>query len=428
MANIRQRKLSDFFNTEFRKYAIYTVHERAIPSLLSGLKPVHQKILYTALKRAANKQVKVASLAGHVLADADYKHGDSSCAAAIVNMAAQWRNHICLLEGEGNFGWRLYPEAGAPRYIFVRLSGEFDRWFGDSNVLEPIQGDDGQFYEPSTYYSNIPWFLVNGVEGIATGYSCFCHPRSPANLRKLMLDVLSGEVPDPKLMTIEYPSYSGDIVDGYSIGQFRYRRGKKLEILSLPVDHTIDTFTPKLASLVEKGKIRDFHKTVSQSEPPFVVDMKDKIDDPTELLGLRRKLREETVTLIHGDKLLAFDSPWDAVGAFIDARLKVAERSIEQTKVEKADLRSRIETKIAFVHALQERGLEGLTRNDLRAVISGLKRADMTDTLMAMSATSMTEESIAKWTEEMSILNEEIDILGQVDGTSWLKYSLLKSV
>ncbi len=418
------RDLTDFYNAEFKEYALYTIHHRAIPTLLDGFKPVHKKIMWTALRKAKSP-IKTVALAGYVIAEADYKHGDAAAIDTIVKMAASWRNQINLLEGLGNFGWRMVPEAGAPRYTKVKLSPDFRNWFSDFNALEYKKGDDGGLYEPICYYANVPWFLINGFRGIATGYSCFCHPRNPSNVTKLVVDVLAGKIPQDSYLDIEYPSYDGRIEDGYSIGSFKQLTKKRLEICSLPVEYTVDTYSTKLMKLVDKGVIKDFHKTVAQDQPPFVVELREPLRDPEKTLALRRKLVDETLVFIHKDKLLVFDNIWDAVGKFIQSRLEVASRGLQASRVTKEDMISRIQTKINFVNTLQRRGIEDLKRADLINIIDGLKRPDMRDSLLSISVSRMTDEHIATWTEQISELAEEIHILNQVSATQWWRYNIL---
>lgn len=420
------RDLTDFYNTEFKEYALYTISLRALPTLLDGFKTVHKKVMWTALRKA-KKSIKTVALAGYMLAESDYKHGDAAAVDTIIKMAADWRNQINLLKGIGNFGWRMVPEAGAPRYTKVELDPNFRNWFSDFNALEYKPGDDGNNYEPICYHANIPWFLVNGFRGIATGYSCFCHPRNPQNLVQLVTDILSNKVPNSSLLDIEYPSYEGKIEDGYSVGEFKQVTKKKIAIRSLPVEYTVDTYASKLVKLMDKGVIRNFHKTVAKGSPPFIIDLKEPLRNPERTLGLRRKLVSETLVFIHNDKLRVYNDIWDCIGDFITERLKVAGKSISASRVSKEDLISRIRTKIKFVEKMQDRGLEDLKKPELVTIISKLGRPDMRDILLNMSVNKMTHEHIATWMEQISELAEEIDILNKVRPVDWLRYNILNS-
>ena len=424
MSEFKKRDLSDFYNKEFKNFALYSIHSRAIPNLLDGMKPVHRKIIWTAEKKA-KKPIKTVSLVGYMMALADYKHGDQAALGSVINMASDWRNNVGLLNGYGNFGFRLIPDAGAPRYTKVQLNKSFYDWFSDFNALQYTPGDDGKMYEPDCYYANVPWFLINGISGIATGYSVYVHPRNPENLIKIVLEIIAGNNPDPGLLDIEYPSYDGKIENGYSLGGFKQLSAKKIAITALPVDYTIDTFATKLTKLVDKGTIRNFHKTVAEDKPPFVVDLKSQLKNPESTLGLKRKLKQETLTFLYDGHIMKFNDPMEAVTVFVQERVKIAEQGIRASKISREDAISRIETKIKFVEKLAERGLENLKRADMVQIISGLPRPDMMDSLLSMAASSLTEENIDTWKSRISVLKEEIEKLSIVTPSKWLKYNIL---
>ena len=82
-------------------------------------------------------------------------------------------------------------EAASPRYIFTSLAPVTRHLFNehDDNVLTYLE-DEGQSIEPNYSLPIMPLSLVNGAEGIGTGWSTFipCHnPRDIiSNLKRLM--------------------------------------------------------------------------------------------------------------------------------------------------------------------------------------------------------------------------------------------------
>ncbi|TMS34116.1 hypothetical protein L596_001763 [Steinernema carpocapsae] len=65
---------------------LHTDNERSIPSLVDGMKPGQRKVLFTCFKRA-DKEVKVAQLAGAVGEMSAYHHGEQSLIMTIVILA-----------------------------------------------------------------------------------------------------------------------------------------------------------------------------------------------------------------------------------------------------------------------------------------------------------------------------------------------------
>ena len=150
---------------------------RSIPHIMDGLKESQRKILYGAFLRKLDRdEVKVAQLAGFVSDKAAYHHGEMSLNGAIVGMAQNYvgSNNINILEPAGNFGTRYLggKDAASPRYIWTSLPNHTTNIFNrmDIPVLKN-QEEDGMPIEPEYYAPIIPMVLVNGAEGIGTGFS-----------------------------------------------------------------------------------------------------------------------------------------------------------------------------------------------------------------------------------------------------------------
>jgi DNA topoisomerase II len=74
----------------------------------------------------------------------------------------------------GQFGTRSMggKEAASARYIYTHLN-KITRYLfpdADDHILKYCE-DDGQYVEPEWYMPIIPTVLVNGCEGIGTGWS-----------------------------------------------------------------------------------------------------------------------------------------------------------------------------------------------------------------------------------------------------------------
>ena len=218
-------------------------NERSLPGL-DGLKVSLRKILYSAFKKVRNSELKVAQLAGFVSEHTHYHHGEASLLGAIINMAQDYlgSNNINLLKPNGQFGSRLMggKDAASPRYIHTQLNLLATKIFREDDlpVLE-YTDDDGVQTEPKTYYPVIPMLLVNGADGIGTGYSskvpCFNPQEVIDNIRKL----LSGE--EMVEMAPWYRNFQGTIVKGASRSSYLIRGcyeqidDDTLEITELPV-------------------------------------------------------------------------------------------------------------------------------------------------------------------------------------------------
>lgn len=83
-------------------------------------------------------------------------------------------NNVPLLVPAGQFGTRAQggKNAAQPRYIFTHLAPTTRRMFceDDDAVLEYLK-EDSMSIEPRVYYPVVPTLLINGCEGIGTGWS-----------------------------------------------------------------------------------------------------------------------------------------------------------------------------------------------------------------------------------------------------------------
>ncbi|XP_015683435.1 DNA topoisomerase 2-beta [Protobothrops mucrosquamatus] len=211
---------NDFINKELILFS-NSDNERSIPSL-DGFKPGQRKVLYTCFKRNDKREVKVAQLAGSVAEMSAYHHGEQALMMTIVNLAQNFvgSNNVSLLQPVGQFGTRLHggKDAASPRYIFTMLSPLARLLFPavDDNLLKFLY-DDNQRVEPEWYIPIIPMVLINGAEGIGTGWACKIpnyDTREIVNNVRRMLDGL-----DPLPMLPNYKNFKGTIQE---LGQNHY--------------------------------------------------------------------------------------------------------------------------------------------------------------------------------------------------------------
>lgn len=168
---------------------------RSIPSVADGLKPGQRKVMFGCFKRNLKKEIKVAQLGGYVSENTAYHHGEQSLTSTIVGLAQNFvgSNNINLLEPNGQFGTRMQggKDAASARYIFTNTSAMTRAVFhpADDPLLNYLV-EDGQRIEPEYYLPTVPMLLINGADGIGTGWSTQIPNYNPVdvvdNLRRLM--------------------------------------------------------------------------------------------------------------------------------------------------------------------------------------------------------------------------------------------------
>jgi DNA gyrase/topoisomerase IV subunit A len=217
------------------------------------------------LLRNKTDKIKTIALAGQMIASELYLHGDVSAANTISMLAGPYCNNRPLVHGIGAFGTRANPTSfAAPRYTSVKRSKiAQDVLYADLDVVPMVDNHDGSNQMPGTFLPLIPLVLLNGIKGIATGWSTNILPRRYEDLIGAVEDVLSRK-PVRDLM----PSYENRDVtvvrehgepNKYIISGKAVRKNTTtVTVTELPPDMSLEAFRERLVALEDDGKITNF--------------------------------------------------------------------------------------------------------------------------------------------------------------------------
>lgn len=189
--------ISDFINKELILFSLAD-NIRSIPNVLDGFKPGQRKVLFGVFKRKMQTDIKVAQLAAYVAERTAYHHGETALAQTIVGLAQNFvgSNNINLLKPNGAFGTRATggKDAAAARYLYTELSKITKTLFhpSDDPLYQYVQEDEATV-EPVWYLPIIPMVLVNGAEGIGTGWSTNIPPFNPSDIVKNLKHLMNKE-------------------------------------------------------------------------------------------------------------------------------------------------------------------------------------------------------------------------------------------
>ncbi|VFQ77766.1 unnamed protein product [Cuscuta campestris] len=302
--SVKNVRYTDFVNKELILFSISDL-QRSIPSVLDGLKPGQRKILFCAFKRNLITEAKVAQFSGYVSEHSAYHHGEASLQGTIVGMAQDYvgSNNINFFLPNGQFGSRSAggKDHASPRYIYTLLSPVARFLFPkEDDALLHYLNEDGQSIEPKWYVPIIPMVLVNGCEGIGTGWSSYIPNYNPkdiiANVRRLLLD-------EPmKPMDPWYKGFKGTIEklaikeagNTYTVtGIVEEVDETTLRITELPVRRWTDDYKQFLSSMMAlNDKVKD----------PFIKEMREYHDVNT--VHFEIELSEENMMLAKEEGLI----------------------------------------------------------------------------------------------------------------------------
>lgn len=179
-----------YLKEEFVKYGKLNLL-RAIPNIMDGLKTSQRKILWTLIKSFGTQSKKFAAtgecksivverLAARVAEFTCYHHGATSLEGAIFVMGAAYvgSNNMPYLVQDGQFGSRMMGGQDTPAARYPKTKPQ--RWLGhayleeDNELLTMLLDDNGEdLIEPAFLLPPVPMQLINGYNGIASGWSTY---------------------------------------------------------------------------------------------------------------------------------------------------------------------------------------------------------------------------------------------------------------
>jgi len=315
----------DFVNKELILFSMAD-NMRSIPSIMDGLKPGQRKVMFACFKRNLIKDKKVIELAGYVSEQTAYHHGDISLQQTIIGLAQDFvgSNNVNYLEPSGNFGSRLSGgnDAASARYIYTRLSPFARRIFSplDEPILEHLD-EDGKKIEPKTYYPILPTVLVNGADGIGTGWSTSIpnyHPMDIINNLRRRMGRLDGDEEKPfETMMPWFRGWKGTVrpaeTNRYQFNGLVQRDEKnpnEVIVTELPIRMWTDDFKARLEDIIraEKGPswIKDYKEYNDHNNVHFEIQMDEKHMNAALEDGLLEKFK--LAKQIATSNLVAFDT------------------------------------------------------------------------------------------------------------------------
>jgi DNA topoisomerase-2 len=326
--NVKQLDISDFVHKDLVNFSLADL-KRSIAHMADGLKPSQRKVLYSCFQKNLRDEMKVAQLAAYVAEKSAYHHGEVSLAETIVKLANDYTgsNNINLLEPCGQFGTRLMggKDASQTRYIFTKLTKEARKLFDvrDDAVLNYLD-DDGRSIEPEFYMPTLPMVLVNGTEGIGTGFSCYVPPFNPEDIKENIKRMLSGETPVD--MKPWFRGFKGKVFKdegGLWVTEGVWRdTGSRLKVTELPPGRWTQDYKEYLDTLTEKKLITSYTNNSTTDDVDFEIfgyTGKDVIKD----LKLRKTFHVSNMHLFHPTRgIHKYESPEEILKDFVELRLE----------------------------------------------------------------------------------------------------------
>ena len=324
--NVERLNISDFIHKDLVNFSLADL-KRSIAHVSDGLKPSQRKVLYACFAKNLTSEMKVAQLAAYVSEKTSYHHGEVSLADTIVKLAHNFMgsNNINLLEPCGQFGTRLMggKDASQTRYIFTKLTKSARTLFDakDDPVLKYLD-DDGKQIEPEYYVPILPTVLVNGTEGIGTGFSSYIPPFNPEDICANINRVIDGEYLVP--MKPWFDKFKGRVFsndEGFWVTEGVWTQaGNKIKITELPPGRWTQEYKEYLDTLMDKKNIANYVNNSTTENVDFVIEGytgKDIVKD----FKLQKTFHVSNMHLFHPTRgIHKYESPEEILTDFVKIR------------------------------------------------------------------------------------------------------------
>lgn len=261
-------------------YASAVNLNRAIPDARTGLKPIHQKILWEMHVDGVSsdkKYRKCAYMVGQVVARFS-PHGDAATYDAMMRLSQQWLMEHPLIDVHGNNGSQFGDGSAAMRYVEARLSP-----VAEDGFLATVDNESVEFgvnytndeREPLSLPAVFPGLFCLPNQGI--GYACASYFMT-FNLREVA-DALVGYINDGEWNTLYFDLASGgtysnpsgmDKIAETGVGKVvidsKYSvSGSEITFVEFPFNVAVDDIMDDVISKCDSGKVSNVKEVRNDS-------------------------------------------------------------------------------------------------------------------------------------------------------------------
>jgi DNA topoisomerase-2 len=328
--DISSLQVTEFIHRDLVNFSLADLR-RSVAHMCDGLKPSQRKVLHACFQRGLSDEMKVAQLASYVSEKTSYHHGEVSLAETIVKLAHDFTgsNNVNLLEPCGQFGTRLMggKDASQTRYIFTKLCPEATKLFdpNDSAVLTYLS-DDGKQIEPEFFVPILPTVLINGTEGIGTGFSCYVPPYNPKDIANNITNFLQGK-PLAKMVPW-FRGFKGCVTQdeddshAWVMKGVHSVSGSTVTVTELPPGRWTQDYKEHLDDLVEKKVISGYKNNSTTNDVHFEI-FEYQGGDVEKDLKLNKTVRTSNMHLFHPvTGIKKYSSPEQILVDFVEVRVK----------------------------------------------------------------------------------------------------------
>lgn len=449
--DLKEIPICDFVHRELIHFSNDDIN-RSIPSVVDGMKPSQRKVQFGSILRKLNKkqdEIKVAQLSGFISEKTSYHHGEASLQGTIVGMAQNFvgANNLNQLHPSGQFGTRLLGghDSASPRYIFTYLE-EWNRLIfrPEDDAILTYLNDDGTPIEPEYYVPIIPMVLVNGAQGIGTGFSTTILQYNPIQIIDNLLLMMENK--PIKEMLPWYRGFKGKVEksdNGFNIkGNYKVDKERSsIVITELPVGTWTTNYKAHLDKLEEDKVIKGYKDKNTDETVFFDIQLTDDnmydLIEKKKLEAVFKLTNKETTTNMHcfnkKSVIKKYDTIYDILKEFYEVRLDYYKKRKQYQLDELEKELNVLDWKMKFIEGVIEGTIivNNQTKDKINEQLTKLEFPKLSenksyDYLVQMPIYSLSKEKIDELQKKIDNLEEEMELIQNTTETDRWKSELME--
>ena len=284
-----KESLQERLKSSFLLYGEEVAINRSIPDARDGLKLGLRQGLYAQYtnKLTCNYPFKKALKSVAAAMSQSYYHGDAAMYDTFIRSAKPWVYRYVLEEAQGAYGSPCAPDDhSASRYVEMRsskISEYFFKKLEKNTIIDWYNNYDDTEKIPGVLPSIGFWGIINGVKGIAVGFTSSISPMNLKEVNSALIKLLQNpEISDDEIYCPpDYPSgciiingkeAKQSILNGQGPaikmrGIINYNKNKNaLIITNIPWGVFTNTIISQIKELIETEQIKGIEKVIDYTK------------------------------------------------------------------------------------------------------------------------------------------------------------------